>query len=59
MLGSYRVPESKIVLESYNSHLEAFLFLLPTGGEEKEALGVGSICVAILPSLQDIKYIAL
>ena len=33
--------------------------LLPTGSEEREVLGVGSIPVAILPSRQDIKYIAL
>ena len=33
--------------------------LLPTGSEEKEVLGVGSIPVAILPSCQDMKTIAL
>ena len=33
--------------------------LLPTRSEEREVLGVGSIHVAILPSCQDIKIIAL
>ena len=33
--------------------------LLPTGSEEREVLGVGSIPVAILPSCQDIKTIAI
>ena len=35
------------------------LFLLPTGSEEREVLGVGSIPVAILPSCQGMKTIAL
>ena len=34
------------------------LNLLPTGSEEREVLGVGSIPVAILPSHQNIKTIA-
>ena len=29
---------------------DAFFILLPTGSEEREVLGVGSIPVAILPS---------
>ena len=33
--------------------------LLPTGSEEREVLGFGSIPVAILPSCQDMKTIAL
>ena len=33
--------------------------LLPTGREEREVLGVGSIPVAILPSCQDMKTIAI
>ena len=33
--------------------------LLPTGSEEREVLGVGSIHVAILPSCQVIKTIAI
>ena len=33
--------------------------LLPTGSEEKEVLGVGSIPVAILPFFQDMKTFAL
>ena len=33
--------------------------LLPTGSEEREVLGVGSIPVAILPSCQDMKTITL
>ena len=33
--------------------------LLPTGSEEREVFGVGSIPVAILPSCQDMKSIAL
>ena len=36
-----------------------FLYLLPTGSEEKGVLGVGSIPVAILPSCQDMKTVAL
>ena len=32
--------------------------LLPTGSEEREVLGVGSIPIAILPSCQDIKMFA-
>ena len=35
------------------------IVLLPTGSEEREVLGVGSIPVAILPSCQDVKTIAL
>ena len=35
------------------------MHLLPTGSEEREVLGVGSIPVAILPSCQDMKTIAL
>ena len=35
------------------------MHLLPTGSEEREVLGVGSIPVAILPSRQDMKTIAL
>ena len=33
--------------------------LLPTGSEERGVLGVGGIPVAILPSCQDMKTIAL
>ena len=33
--------------------------LLPTGSEERGVLGVGSISVAILPSCQDMKNVAL
>ena len=33
------------------------LLLLPTGGEEREVLGVGSIPGAILPSCQDMKIL--
>ena len=33
--------------------------LLPTGSEEREVLGVGSIPVALLPSCKDVKNIAL
>ena len=33
--------------------------LLPTGSEERGVLGVGSIPVAILPSCQDMKAVAL
>ena len=33
--------------------------LLPTGSEEGEVLGVGSIPIAILPSCQNMKIIAL
>ena len=35
------------------------LYLLPTGSEEREVLGVGSIPGAILPSCQDMKTISL
>ena len=33
--------------------------ILPSGSEEREVLGVGSIPVAILPSCQDMKTIIL
>ena len=33
--------------------------LLPTGSDEREVLGVGSIPVAIVPSCQDMKAIVL
>ena len=36
-----------------------FYALLPTGSEEREVLGVGNIPVAILPSCQDMKTIAI
>ena len=36
-----------------------YFHLLPIGSEEREVLGVGSIPVAILPSCQDMKTIAL
>ena len=35
------------------------IILLPTGSEERGVLGFGSIPVAILPSCQDVKIIAL
>ena len=44
------------VKEKLNTHI---MNLLPTGSEEREVLGVGSIPVAILPSCQDLKTIAL
>ena len=47
---SYRCPPAPY---SQPSHL------LPTGSEEREVLGVGSIPVAILPSCQDMKTITL
>ena len=34
-------------------------YLLPTGSEEREVLEFGSIPVAILPSIQNMKIIAL
>ena len=34
-------------------------YLLPTGSEEREVLGFGSIPVTILPSCQDMKIIAI
>ena len=37
--------------------LAAAMFLLPSGSEEREVLGVWSIPVAILPSCQDMKNI--
>ena len=33
--------------------------LLPTGSEERKVFGVGSIPAAILPSIQNVKIIAL
>ena len=36
-----------------------YVTLLPAGSEEREVLGVGSIPVAILPSCQDMKTIAI
>ena len=47
---------------SQNNLIYALIFLLgllPTGSEEREVLGVGSIPVAILPSCQFMKSIAL
>ena len=41
------------------STLSLLLNLLPTGSEEREVLGVGSIPVAILPSCQDMETITL
>ena len=43
----------------YSQELRVLRLLLPTGSEEREVLGVGNIPVAILPSCQDMKYIAL
>ena len=40
-------------------HIEILHNLLPTRGEEREVLVVGSIPVAILPSCQDMETIAL
>ena len=34
-----------------------FYYLLPTGSDEREVLGVGSIPVAILPSCQYMKIL--
>ena len=39
--------------------IEEKQYLLPTRGEERGVLGVGSVPVAILPSCQDAKNIAL
>ena len=39
-------------------HLDEDMLLLPTGNEEREVLGVGSIPVAILPSCQYMTNIA-
>ena len=41
------------------SHVWSYLVLLLTGSEERGVLGVGSFPVAILPSCQDVKTIAL
>ena len=38
---------------------DGIYYLLPTGSEEREVLGVGSIPVAILSYCQDMKTIAL
>ena len=40
-------------------YMYVYICLLPTGSEEREVLGGGTIPVAILPSRQDMKYIAL
>ena len=37
----------------------SLIFLLPTGSEEREILGAGSIPVAIFPSCQDMRTITL
>ena len=39
--------------------IRTYIHLLPTGSEDKGVLVVGNIPVAILPSCQDMKYIAL
>ena len=48
--------------QHYNNTYEAntvkYNYLLPTGSEGREVLGVGSILVAILPSCQDMKTTA-
>ena len=44
-----------IIIQYHNS----CIYLLPIGSEEREVLGVRSIPVAILPSCQDMKTIAL
>ena len=49
-------------MEKKNSNLrvvDVYVSLLPNGSEEREVLGVGSIPVAILPSCQDMKTIAI
>ena len=38
-------------------HVSLYIYLLPTGSEEREVLGVGSIPVAILPSCQYMKIL--
>ena len=47
-------PNAKCIMFSLNH-----LYLLLTGSEEREVSRVGSIPVAILPSCQDMKTIAL
>ena len=42
-----------------SGYIYIIITLLPTGSVEREVLGVGSIPVAILPSCQDMKTIAL
>ena len=49
-------PQSKCY---YERREESFPHLLPNGSEERGVLGVESIPVAILPSCQDMKTIAL
>ena len=46
---------------TFSAHCELLStsVLLPTGSEERGVLGVGSISVAMLPSCQDMKTIAL
>ena len=43
---------------TYSEIKESAASILPTGSEEREVLGLGSIPVAILPSCQNMKTIA-
>ena len=53
------ILDSLFVAPNFLQDQEELLHFLPTGSEEREVLGVGSIPIAILPSCQYIKTIAL
>ena len=56
---TYTRHKSKKRLKGKNMGVILYCYLLPTGGEEREVLGVGTFPVAILPSCQDMRTIAL
>ena len=55
LLNCYLDPHVPVSTPA-KSKMEA---LLPTGSEEREVLGIGSIPVAILPSCHDMRMITL
>ena len=50
------ISNKMLIIVNYGTCFHA---LLPTGSEERGVLGVGSILVAIRPSTQDMKTIAI
>ena len=51
--------EHLYIIDRHCFYVTKYGILLPTGSEEREVLGVGSISVAILPCCQYMKNIAL
>ena len=59
LLGAPVQSGFKLAIKVYSlmNPIADFLILLPTGSEEREVLGVGSIIIAILPSCQYVKIL--